>query len=215
MNTKEKPGLRERKKQQTRLAISQVATRMFIERGFDQVTIAEVAAAAEVSVNTIFNYFVTKEELFFDRSAEVEDAPSRVVRERRPGESAVASLQRRFHELGKEKPGKYASARIRPFLATIQASPELKARLRLLREQSEHRLVETLVEATGKKPDDPTARVVAALLIGLEWLLIEEYSRQMLAGVPEAKLRASLVRIGERGFALLRAGIGDYCTRVS
>src|SRR5689334_9757687 len=72
-----------RKKTQTRLAISNVATQLFIERGFDHVTIAEVAAAANVSVNTIFNYFANKEELFFDRGEEVAEEPSRIVRDRR------------------------------------------------------------------------------------------------------------------------------------
>src|SRR5262245_10030705 len=96
--TPPRPGLRERKKQATRLAISEVATRMFIERGFDQVTVAEVADAAGVSANTIFNYFSTKEELFFDRSAEVEDAPSRIVRERRAGESVIDAVARTMRE---------------------------------------------------------------------------------------------------------------------
>src|SRR3954471_21906555 len=96
-------GLRERKKQQTRLAISAVATRLFIERGFEAVTVAEVAAAAGVSVNTVFNYFATKEELFFDRGPEVTEAPSEVVRARRRGESAVAALRRSFRKIVKGK----------------------------------------------------------------------------------------------------------------
>src|SRR5690349_18397306 len=94
-------GLRERKKRQTRLAISDKATRLFIERGFENVTISEVAAAADVSVATVFNYFATKEELFFDRGPEVEEAPSRIVRERHRGESAVAALRRSFRKAAK------------------------------------------------------------------------------------------------------------------
>ncbi len=61
-------GLRERKKRQTRQHISDVATGLFLERGFDAVTIAEVAEAADVSVNTVYNYFPAKEDLFLDRS---------------------------------------------------------------------------------------------------------------------------------------------------
>src|ERR1700691_523127 len=94
--TTDKPGLRERKKAQTRLAISNVATKMFIERGFDDVTVAEVAAAADVSVATIFNYFETKEDLFFDRDGEVIEALRRFIVERKAGEAIPTVLHREF-----------------------------------------------------------------------------------------------------------------------
>src|SRR6266567_1533882 len=89
-------GLRERKKQRTRQAISDVATRLFIARGFDAVTVAEVAQAADVSVNTVFNYFSTKEDLFFDRAETFINEPSRIVRARRRGESVVDALYRSY-----------------------------------------------------------------------------------------------------------------------
>src|SRR5580693_4750619 len=94
--TTENPGLRERKKAKTRLAISNIATKMFIERGFDAVTVAEVAAAADVSVATIFNYFETKEELFFDREGEVIEEQRRRIRERNAGETITSALHRAF-----------------------------------------------------------------------------------------------------------------------
>lgn len=210
---KEKPGLRERKKQQTRLAISQVATRMFIERGFDQVTVAEVAEAAQVSVNTIFNYFSAKEELLFDRAEEVIESPSRIIRERRAGESAVDALHRAFQQVLKGESGLLQGPRIKPFIATIEASPALKARTRLLLEQTEARLAQTLSEATGAKPDEPTARSVAAMIMGLWWMLTQEFQTRVLRGESDSKLRAALSRLGERGFELLRGGVGDYGTR--
>src|ERR1700679_2016550 len=94
--TTDKPGLRERKKAQSRLAISNLATKMFIERGFDNVTVAEVAAAAEVSVATIFNYFETKEELFFDREGESIELQRRILVERKAGETITSVLRREF-----------------------------------------------------------------------------------------------------------------------
>src|SRR5580693_7833431 len=94
--TTENPGLRERKKAKTRLAISEVATKMFIEHGFDDVTVAEVAAASDVSVATIFNYFETKEDLFFDREGEVVEAQRRFIRGRKAGETITSVLHREF-----------------------------------------------------------------------------------------------------------------------
>ncbi len=208
------PGLRERKKLQTRLAISQVATRMFIERGFDRVTIAEVAEVAHVSVNTIFNYFTTKEELFFDQGGEVANAPSKVVRERRVGESAVDALHRNFSEAVRERTGAFrARNTFKPFLAAVEASPTLKSRARILFEQSEDLLVETLREETGASRDDPTARIVAAMVMSLYRVLAQEFQTRVLRGESDAKYRPALSRIGERGFELLHASVGKYAKR--
>lgn len=92
-------GLRERKKRQTRQYISDVATGLFIERGFDTVTVAEIADAANVSVNTVYNYFPAKEDLFFDRSAGLVDRMVRWVRGRnkgsRPPSPSCANCARR------------------------------------------------------------------------------------------------------------------------
>jgi AcrR family transcriptional regulator len=204
------PGLRERKKQQTRLAISRVATDLFIARGFENVTIAEVAQAADVSINTVFNYFATKEELFFDRGADVVDEPSRAVRERRVGESAAAALRRHFRQLIR---GASVGQRLRPFLAAIEASPALKARARLLIEETEERLCATLIEETAAAADDPTARSVAALMVGVQAMLIKVLRQGVLANTPDERLRAQLSRLGERGFELLLVAAGDYCVR--
>src|SRR5512145_2255383 len=85
-------GLRERKKAQTRRAISDAATRLFMEHGFDEVTLAEVGEAAGVSIKTIFNYFGSKEELFFDREGELRDAIVGAVAGRAPGRTITEAL---------------------------------------------------------------------------------------------------------------------------
>lgn len=206
-------GLRERKKLKTRLAISDVATRLFIERGFENVTIAQVAEAAEVSVNTVFNYFTTKEELFFDRGVEFSAAPSRVVRERRKGESAVAALRRSFRKLIRDDGTPLIGQRLRPFLSAIEASPALQARSRLLIADAETKLWQTLVEETGSDPADPTARSVAALATGVQAMLMKTLWERILDGTPDLQLRAELSRLGERGFELLLTAAGDYCVR--
>src|SRR6266487_6763380 len=86
-------GLRERKKRQTRELISAVATELFIRRGFDNVTVAEIAAAADVSKMTVFNYFPRKEDLFFDRQEEHEEAFAAAVRNRPAGTSVLAAVR--------------------------------------------------------------------------------------------------------------------------
>lgn len=207
------PGLRERKKQRTRLAISEVATRLFIERGFDAVTIAEVAEAAEVSVNTVFNYFAAKEDLLFDRAREVEQMPSRIVRERRPGESAIEALERAVLEgLGKAA-GTFREGNRKAFVATVDASPALRARARVMAERAEDALARTLTEETGAKPDAPAARAVAAMAIALLWLIAEQLRDAVLRGEPPERSRPRLVRTCRQGFALLREGAGDFARK--
>src|SRR5882724_11628902 len=91
-------GLRERKKRETRQAISDVATMLFLERGFDQVTIAEVAQAAGVSKMTVTNYFPRKEDLIFDRADAIIASLAQAVAERAAGESMLAAVRRSFAE---------------------------------------------------------------------------------------------------------------------
>src|ERR1700733_10592351 len=143
--TTEKPGLRERKKAKTRLAISNIATKMFIERGFDEVAGAEVAAAADVSVATIFNYFETKEELFFDREGKVVEAQRRFILERKAGETIISVLHRELlTAIDDGLPPLMAHGA--SFLRTIDGSSALRARLRLGFEKAEALLAETLAE---------------------------------------------------------------------
>src|SRR5438094_8907826 len=102
-------GLRERRKKETRRAISDIATRMFVERGFDQVTIAPVAAAAGVAKMTVTNYFPRKEDLVFDRAEAVVRRLADVIAARAPGESMLAAIRRDYAEadvtIGLSTPG--------------------------------------------------------------------------------------------------------------
>lgn len=128
-------GLRERKKAKTRQQISDVATDLFLERGFDEVTVAEVAKAANVSVKTIFNYFGAKEDLLFDREPEWLAATEALVASRGPGRGLIpvlrADLDVRWPALdfGRwELLTDEAAAGRRRFYALIVAHPDLHAR---------------------------------------------------------------------------------------
>src|SRR5215510_13052737 len=90
------PGLRERRKRETRQAISDIATRMFVARGFDEVTIAQVADAAGVAKMTVTNYFPRKEDLVFDRAEAVERHLADIIAARAPGEGMLAAIRRDY-----------------------------------------------------------------------------------------------------------------------
>lgn len=117
-------GLREEKKKKTRAAISLLATRLFIERGYDAVTTAEIAALAEVSVPTLFKYFPTKESLVFDEDAERERFLVDTVRNRPKGRTILeALLEAGLRELDVIQ--KRHRRETRAFMKLIRETPQL------------------------------------------------------------------------------------------
>ena len=207
--TTEKPGLRERKKAQSRLAISNLATKMFIERGFDEVTVAEVAAAADVSVATIFNYFETKEELFFDREGDVIEAQRRIILERKAGETITSTLHRGFlAAIDFALPGLMAQGG--SFLRTIEGSSALRARVRLGFEKAEASLAETIAEETEAAAGDPTPQIVAAMLVAIQRILMESAAAAALRGDAVAPTKRRLRQTCDRAFALLEEGLRGF-----
>jgi AcrR family transcriptional regulator len=208
--SKVEPGLRERKKAKTRHSISEIATQMFIERGFDAVTVAEVAAAAEVSVATIFNYFETKEDLFFDHEGDIIAAHCRFIRERKAGESITEALHRAFRAaIDAEAIPRIVSGEGR-FVRTIEASSALRARARLALDKTEAALAETITEETSAAKGDPTPRAVAAMVISIERMLMEEARAAVLRGDTAAVVRRKLRRTCDRAFELLESGVRGY-----
>src|SRR5438552_11652124 len=123
-------GLRERKKQQTRELIAEAARRLFADRGFDQVTVAEVARAADVSEVTVFNYFPTKEDLLYGGMEFFEEQLIEAVRSRPKGESAVKAFRRRLLAGAERLETKQTADAILKGAQLISASPSLVARER-------------------------------------------------------------------------------------
>src|SRR5262249_9799584 len=153
------------------------------------------------------------EDLFFDRAEEVQEELSRIVRERHAGESALDALARAIQQVLKGTGPLFGSKNLKPFVATIDASPALRLRERLLLDRSEQRLAHRLQTETGAKPDDSMAPTVATLVIGVVRRLVEEFRIRLLRGDSDQAVRAALLRIADRGFGLLRSGIGDYARR--
>jgi AcrR family transcriptional regulator len=197
-------ALRETKKAATRAAIADAALGLFLARGFDRVTVAEVADAAGVSVNTAFNYFPTKEDLFFDRQDAVIDRLAAAVRERRPGEGAVAALRRLLvAELDAGEPTLGLDPGAPAFWRVVEASPALQARLLRLQERAQA----ALAEALG---GGPLARLAAALLAGIDSAVHGEIRRRILAGDDPARVRADTRAFVEQATTLAERGLGDY-----
>ncbi|MBG0829996.1 TetR family transcriptional regulator [Planomonospora sp. ID67723] len=207
-------SLRERKKRETRLRISDTATGLFLARGFDNVTVAEVARAADVSVNTVFNYFAAKEDLLLDRTPEMEDTLARVARERRPGESVLQAVRRDFMEALESRHERYGFHEgSDAFTRMIEASPSLVARVRELNETRDRRLAQEIAGEIDADPDDLAPAVVAAQ-IGAALRTVVGYAvRRMMAGETVEAIAPDLRERAEQAFSLLETGIGGYCVR--
>ncbi|MGP3972700.1 TetR/AcrR family transcriptional regulator [Streptomyces sp. 8N114] len=194
-STAPQEGRRERKKRETRLRISDIATGLFLDRGFDAVTIAEIAEAADVSVNTVYNYFPTKEDLFFDRAEEVIDRPSRFVRERLPGQSAAEAVLGRLREEIEDR-SVYAGVTegYDKFVRCIHEAPSLLARMMLMQYQTAERLTATLAEETGAEPDDPMPQLVAGELVHISNQLFRGATRAIGAGMSPERTAIDALR---------------------
>lgn len=138
---------RARKKARTRAEIRTVAQRLFAANGFDAVTIADIAAEADVAVQTVFNHFATKEELFFDGRTPWVEGPAEAVRSRPASVPPLCALRAYLVDAVAALAGAHASPERRCFLATIEASPALQVRELQLVHESERLLAEALTEA--------------------------------------------------------------------
>jgi AcrR family transcriptional regulator len=197
-----KVGLREAKKLETRREIANTAMRLFVQHGFDHVTVAEVAAAARVSEKTVFNYFPTKEDLFFDEVPERQAALVAAVRDRHPGESIVTAL----HRLQAGDCPRLCSAGFATFARIIEQSPALQAKeLEVMAD-----LTKTLSGAIRDEArvSEIDAMIAATMLVGVHWQLFRNARSLALAGRegPAAvrRLRSDL----DRAYRLLEHGLG-------
>ncbi|MEU3839371.1 TetR/AcrR family transcriptional regulator [Streptomyces sp. NPDC028635] len=204
-------GLRAEKKQETRQLISDHATRLFIDRGFEQTTIAEIAAAARVAKKTVTNYFARKEDLALDHQEEFAASLARTVAARPPGQSALAALRRAFADaVAAQDP--VAGFSGQDFARMVADSPTLSTCLRGLHDRREHLLARALADATGAEPDDITVRAAAGLLGAVHRVLFHRIQELTLAGQPKDRIAETIRGEAARAFALLEPALSDYAT---
>src|SRR5262249_25752484 len=209
-------GLRERKKQRTRQLLAETARRLFSERGFEQVSIAEIAREAEVSEQTVFNYFPSKEDLVYSGLEIFEEQLLAAIRERPRGQTVIAA----FGEFILEPRGFFAvqdEAAARELIAVTQmiaASPMLLAREQQIFARYTDALAKLIAEETGASAGDLRPYVVASALIGVHRALISYVRERLEAGASDRRRLARQVRQrGENALALLSDGLGDYAAK--
>ena len=188
-------GLRERKKQHTRELIADAARRLFAERGFEQVTVAEIARAADVSPQTVFNYFPRKEDLVYWRLESFEDELLATVRDRAPGESALAAFGRfvlvQRGLLASDDPG----AREREVFAAYTAS------------------LAALIASEPGSGSDVEAWVAANAMIGAHRALVDHARSRIVAGAAPKTVAREVRARGKAALELLERGLGGYAVK--
>lgn len=202
-------GLRESKKLQTRQAIAATGMRLFVKRGFDHVTVGEIASEAGVSEKTVFNYFPTKEDIFFDEVPERLEALRDAVRTRRPDQSLLETM----HQLHAKQCGRLASPGFAQFSRTIAESPALQAKETEVMAQFTDHLAATIREELGIHPAD--AQIVANLLMSVHWQFFRNARAHALAGRSGPTAVRHLRRDLDRAYRLLEHGLGSLETAPS
>lgn len=207
------PGLRERKKRQTRHLILEAAARLFAERGFESVTVAEIARSADVSEVTVFNYFPSKEDLVFGGMEFFEERLIAAVRGREAGESVLAAFQRPVLDGCKNIAADENAERIARAGALINSSPALQVREREVVARYTQLLAEALAEATRMTRDDVEVQGAAGALMSVHRALVIYVRTKALAGRRGSKLAAEARAQAVRAFARIEGGLATYAIR--
>ena len=191
--------IRESKKRETRQRISDVATELFFDHGFDAVTVDEIAVAAKVSKMTVFNYFARKEELILDREDDLKLLPFRqAISLRSEDQSPVDALRARIRVMSEEKhPLLHVSIQMVAWWRVVEASPALKARLRELADEATELLA---TELAGPKADG-LVRLAAGVIVLTVRTAREEALRLLMIGASAKKANTAFLTLMEQGLS--------------
>jgi AcrR family transcriptional regulator len=205
-------GLRERKKRHTRQQISDVATALFVVRGFDHVKVSEIAEVVGVSEKTVYNYFPTKESLVFDRADEGIARLAAALREREAGESPTKAVLRALgedlDELGELPEEVHMFMPV--FAEMVASTPALRAAWLDLQGRLVAVATEELAARADVDPRDPEPLIAARAIAGLLEVAYESRVRQIEAGLRGAELRDAVLADIERAARLLDTGLWSF-----
>jgi AcrR family transcriptional regulator len=203
-------GLRERKKQRTRELLAETARRLFSERGFERVSVAEIAREAEVSEKTVFNYFPTKEDLVYWRLATFEEELLGTIRSRAAGETVLDA----FARFVLAPRGLLASRddeareRLAALSRMIASSPALLAREQQIFAGYTDSIAALVAEETGSAGIEPW--VAANAMMGVHRALVAFVRGRIVAGDTSPQLAREVRAEGERALERLAVGLGGY-----
>ncbi|MFG3191107.1 TetR/AcrR family transcriptional regulator [Streptomyces omiyaensis] len=196
----ESPGLRARKKERTRDAIGDAAVSLFLEHGFDHVSVNDIAAAAEISKPTLFRYFPTKEDLVLHRFADHQGEAARVVRDRTAGVGPVAALHRHFRAgLDRRDPvtGLSDHPEVVAFHRLVFTTPSLAGRLMRYQIEDEEALADALGEGVP-------ARLLAAQVLAVQRVLARSNWQKIADGRTAHDVHPEAVTDADQAFDRLR-----------
>ena len=206
-------GLRERKKKAARQAIAATARRLFAERGFDSVTVAEVAAAADVSEKTVFNHFPTKEDLAFaGREEGIAQFVAAIA-----GRAATEPVLDVFRAMTHTVLDVFVAGGDEDLLAVariLRGSRALQERLTVGWESGAAAITAVIAETSGASDDDLMPAVVARTLWFTHRSIFRAALTGLLAGEDPGELAARLRVAADRAYDQLAGGLGDYGKRV-
>jgi len=207
------PGKRELKRQETRARIVDAATDLFAERGFDAVTVMEIARRAGVVEKTVFNHFPVKEGLVFDADPPMRAALLETVRRRPAGES-VSAAAGTFVVSAVSLLGTPAAADgVARMARIIRGSRTLQVREREIIDELTDALAALIAEETDAQSGQLEPWLAAHAVLGLYAGLLELARDRVLSGVSGAPLAAELRRRGQKGLSLLQFGLAGYAKR--
>lgn len=191
-------GLRERKKQRTRQAIIEAALGLYEERGYEGVTVAEIARRADVAPRTFFGYFESKEDVFLGPG---DDRLKRVIRAIRERERRVPILTAVRQELQRRGQPKREVEGVRgTHMVELLRQPAVRNRLRERWNRWEDDLAAAIAADVGAAPADPEPRMVAALVT----------AAIRIAAESAAARTTGREEVARRVFDLIAFGLGEY-----
>jgi AcrR family transcriptional regulator len=204
-------GLRESKKRQTRATIAQAAADLFRDRGFAAVTVDDVAAAANVSRQTVFNYFPTKEQMLFDRDEEIEAALLALVRDRPDGASLLTAFRGHTRGFWERFGAILASgAEIHGFWEIVQSTPSLRDYAEATFGRQAQHVGEEIARNWGRPLDDPLCHTLARALCGVNVAILTTGLTRVTAGEDPASVARDMLAEADRAYDLLEHGLATY-----